>query len=138
MEKKTYNYRQIFSEPVEIQQLSAKISLPRPIKMVSAALFFFVMLILWWLLGDFISHLNHKFPGTLLLIYLGIPYLFVKLADKLKLDGLKFNQYVASRIEFERKFGLTKKAYFQDKLVDVEDDPVVFTKIKRLEVQGED
>lgn len=130
-----YNYHQIMSEPIMIQQLTAKFSLPKPIALSSILTFSATFILLLAFFKDVILGLNRIVPGSMVLIYVVIPYGMTKLVGLMKLDGMKFISYVQAGFKYWRNFHKNDQVVYEASLIVPEKDKVKFTSPKQLLVQ---
>ena len=130
-----YNYRQIMNEPIVIQQLTDRLSLPKPIAISTIIVFGLTAAVLYFVFNDVIWLINGVIPGTFILVYLGIPYGANKILGMLKFDGLKMSQYLSSRFNYWWQVKRKHKQVYQGVLVDSIDEEVVFTSAKKAQIQ---
>lgn len=130
-----YNYRQIMSEKIVIQQLTDKVALPKPISLSTIMTFLGTDAILFLLFKGVILEINRVLPGTLILVYLAIPYGMVKLMDVLKLDGLGLSAYFFAGFDYWHNFRQKKNVVYEANLIVPDPNAIKYHSPKPILVQ---
>lgn len=126
MEKHNYNYRNVFNEPIKIKQLTQSFSLPYFIKLRDVLIYLLTLVILFIVFHSVVSFISSYIPLFTMLFYVGMPYLSVRLVEKVQPDGKNIFWYLLDYITFYFEYLQGKKKICHDIKASYTDKPVVF------------
>lgn len=126
MEKHNYNYRNVFNEPIKIKQLTQNFSLPYFIKLRDVLIYLLTLFGLFIFFHSIESFISSYVPLFTMLFYVGVPYLTVRLVEKVQPDGKNIFWYLLDYVTFYFEYLQSKKKICHDIKVNYTDEPIVF------------
>lgn len=126
MQKRTYNYRNVFNEPIKIKQLTQNFSLPYLIKLRDILIYLITIFLIFVLFHSIVSFISSYVPLFTMLFYIGVPYLMVRLIEKVQPDGKNIFWFLWDYVSFYFEYLQPKKKICHDTKVNYIDQSVVF------------
>lgn len=122
----TYNYRNVFNEPIKIKQLTNNVSLPYFIKLRDIGIYVVTLLLLFLFCHQFVSFINQYISIFGIAFYLGVPYLVVRVIEHLHPDGKNIMWFLLDYIKYFFNYRLKHQKVCHDVATNYIDQKYVF------------
>lgn len=138
MSKETYNYKEVFDQPLKVKQLTKDFALPFFVPVAKIVIFVVTFLILLAFFKDIISALNNVISGLHLVIYVGVPYLVANNLMKIHPNGKKLHYFLYDLGAYYFTILLPKKKFCHDEEAKYIDNKFVLEPFYGRKVMKED
>lgn len=116
--KVCYNYKSLFEEPVKVRKI-LWIPLAVGIELSLLVLAGVIVLLMYVFFNGCILFINDMLPGSMLVIYIFVPYKLSKVIFSAKSDGQKLPLYLKDLFLYYMQIVWAKKCFCQDEPVEL-------------------